>query len=95
MSNLIDSLLDQNPSKSILLWSDGLTSYNITIKDPQRTILAIWTDSTAQSLKDVCKKGVKVLQGLASKYYLDCGGENMFVPGPTWCNYNFWKNMYG
>jgi hexosaminidase len=19
----------------------------------------------------------------------------MFVPGPTWCNYAFWKNIYG
>jgi len=94
MTDLIDGLLTMFKDRKIIMWSDGISSYQIPIEQPDRTVLAVWTNGQ-EGVADQCKRGVKILQGLAANYYLDCGGENMFVPGPTWCEYNFWKNIYG
>ena len=52
MSSLIEYLMDTFTDQSVMLWSDGITSYNITINDPKRTVLALWTDSTSEVLID-------------------------------------------
>ena len=35
-----------------------------------------------------------MVQGIASNYYLDGGGENAFHPGPIWQPWMMWKNIY-
>lgn len=35
------------------------------------------------------------MQASSKNYYLDCGGENFISPDSVWCEYAFWKNIYG
>ena len=37
---------------------------------------------------------MRLLQGNASEYYLDGGGENAFKSGPIWLPWMMWKNIY-
>ena len=83
-------------NKKVIMWDDGVLDYQIPLESPEKTVLAVWSSKKEPNdLPNLCSKGVKILQASSKNYYLDCGGENFITPGSVWCEYAFWKNIYG
>ncbi|RHZ77478.1 hypothetical protein Glove_177g135 [Diversispora epigaea] len=81
-------------NKIPMFWQETVDTHNLAItKD---AIIQVWFGN--DTVKNVIKKGYKVIVGSAEYWYLDCGhggwvGNN--INGNSWCDpYKTWQKMY-
>uniref|UniRef100_A0A0K8W4A2 Beta-hexosaminidase n=1 Tax=Bactrocera latifrons TaxID=174628 RepID=A0A0K8W4A2_BACLA len=89
--------ISQSQQPSITLWTSHLTEVpNIdNYLDKERYNIQIWTTGSDSKIKDILKRGYRVIISNYDALYFDCGGPAWVQSGNNWCSpYIGWQKVY-
>ncbi|XP_014088796.2 chitooligosaccharidolytic beta-N-acetylglucosaminidase [Bactrocera oleae] len=94
--NRVDTIThSQQPS--ITLWTSRLTDvpYIDDYLNKERYNIQIWTTGDDSKIKDILKRGYRVIISNYDALYFDCGGPGWVQGGNNWCSpYIGWQKVY-
>lgn len=94
--NRVDTVAhSQQPS--ITMWTSQLTDvpYIDEYLDKERYNIQIWTTGGDSKIKDILKRGYRVIISNYDALYFDCGGAAWVQDGNNWCSpYIGWQKVY-
>ncbi|XP_039295029.1 chitooligosaccharidolytic beta-N-acetylglucosaminidase [Nilaparvata lugens] len=86
-----------NKSPQAILWTSTLTEREDVTEflDTNKYIVQIWTTGTDAQIKDLAKKGYRMIFSNYDALYLDCGFGGWVSGGNNWCSpYKPWQTIY-
>ncbi|XP_036338176.1 chitooligosaccharidolytic beta-N-acetylglucosaminidase [Rhagoletis pomonella] len=87
----------QSQQPLITLWTSHLTQvpYIDDYLDKERYIIQIWTTKGDNKIRDILKRGFRVIISNYDALYFDCGGPGWVNDGSNWCSpYIGWQTVY-
>ncbi|XP_068158521.1 chitooligosaccharidolytic beta-N-acetylglucosaminidase [Drosophila tropicalis] len=81
----------------IILWTSHLTEEPFIDEylDPERYFIQIWTTGVDPQIKQILKRGFKIIVSNYDALYFDCGGAGWVTNGNNWCSpYIGWQKVY-
>ncbi|XP_053954917.1 chitooligosaccharidolytic beta-N-acetylglucosaminidase-like [Anastrepha ludens] len=94
--NRVDTIT-QNQQRPITLWTSRLTEepYIDEYLDKDRYNIQIWTTGADTKIKDILKRGFRIIISNYDALYFDCGGPSWVSDGNNWCSpYIGWQKVY-
>uniref|UniRef100_A0A0A1WSJ6 Beta-hexosaminidase n=1 Tax=Zeugodacus cucurbitae TaxID=28588 RepID=A0A0A1WSJ6_ZEUCU len=82
---------------TITLWTSHLTDvpYIDEYLDKERYNIQIWTTGSDSKIKDILKRGYRIIISNYDALYFDCGGPGWVTDGNNWCSpYIGWQKVY-
>ncbi|XP_030375717.1 chitooligosaccharidolytic beta-N-acetylglucosaminidase [Scaptodrosophila lebanonensis] len=81
----------------ITLWTSRLTEapFIDDFLDKDRYIIQIWTTGEDPKVKEILKRGYRIIVSNYDALYFDCGGAGWVTNGNNWCSpYIGWQKVY-
>ncbi|XP_067646594.1 chitooligosaccharidolytic beta-N-acetylglucosaminidase [Eurosta solidaginis] len=94
--NRVDAIA-QSQRIPITLWTSKLTDepYLGEYLNKERYIIQIWTTGSDSKIKDILKRGYRIIISNYDALYFDCGGPGWVQAGNNWCSpYIGWQKVY-